>query len=93
MVEWLTNERRLALLPGGTNTAGSHNRKPPTRRGHISNTIKHLSVNLPRKSLLTIYKPFVQPHNDYGDIIHDKPVNELLINKLEKVQYRACLAI
>ena len=28
-----------------------------------------------------------------GDIIYDNPVNESLINKLEKVQYQACLAI
>ena len=56
-------------------------------------TIKHLSFHLPRKSLLTIYKSFVRPHLDYGDIIYDNPENETLINKLEKVQYQACLAI
>ena len=54
---------------------------------------KHLSFHLPCKSLLTIYKEFVQPHLDYGDIIYDNPENETLINKLEKVQYQACLAI
>ena len=56
-------------------------------------TIKHLSFHLPRKSLLTVYKSFVRPHLDYGDIIYDNPENETLINKLEKVQYQACLAI
>ena len=56
-------------------------------------TIKHLSVHLPGKSLLTIYKSFVRPHLDYGGIIYDNPVNESLINKLEKIQYQACLAI
>ena len=53
-------------------------------------TIKHLSFHLPHKSLLTTYKSIVRPHLDYGDIIYD---NETLINKLEKVQYQACLAI
>ena len=47
-------------------------------------TIKHLSVHLPRKSLLTTLWLLV---------IYDNPVNESLINKLEKVQYQACLAI
>ena len=47
-------------------------------------TIKHLSFNLPRKSLLTIYKSFVRPHLDYGDMIYNNPENETLINKLEK---------
>ena len=44
-------------------------------------TIKHLSFHLPRKSLLTIYKLFVRPHLDYGDIIYDNPENETLINE------------
>ena len=56
-------------------------------------TIKHLSFHPPRKSLLTIYKSFVRPHLDYGDIIYDNPENKTLINKLEKVQYQACLAV
>ena len=35
-------------------------------------TIKSLSVRLLRKSSLTIFKYFVQPHLDYCDIIYDK---------------------
>ena len=31
--------------------------------------IKRLYYNMPRKSLLTIYKSFLRPHLDYGDII------------------------
>ena len=59
----------------------------------LIDTIKHLSVHLPRKSLLKIYKSFFRPNLDYDDIICDNPVNESLLNKLEKVQYQACLAI
>ena len=55
--------------------------------------IRRLSISLPRNALLTIYKSFVRPHLDYGDILYDKPNNENFQNKLEKVQYRACLAI
>ena len=55
--------------------------------------IRRLSVNVPRNALLTIYKSFIRPHLDYGDILYDKPENENFQNKLEKVQYRACLAI
>ena len=55
--------------------------------------IRRLSVNLPRNALLTIYKSFIRPHLDYGDILYDKPNNENFQNKIEKVQYRACLAI
>ena len=48
---------------------------------------------LPRNALLTIYKNFVRPYLDYGDILYDKPNNENFQNNLEKVQYRACLTI
>ena len=54
--------------------------------------IRRLSVNLPRNALLTIYKSFVRPHLDYGDILYDKPSNDNFQSKMEKVQYRACLA-
>ena len=56
-------------------------------------TIKHLSVHFLRKSLLTIYKSFVRRHLDYGNMLYNNSVNESLIDKLEKVQYQACLAI
>ena len=55
--------------------------------------MKRLSVNLPRSALLTIYKSFIRPHLEYGDILYDKPDNENFQNKIEKVQYKACLAI
>ena len=55
--------------------------------------MKRLSVNLPRSALLTIYKSFIRPHLEYGDILYDKPDNEHFQNKIEKVQYKAYLAI
>ena len=58
----------------------------------LTGSIKHLFAH-DLQSLLTIYKSFVSPHLDYGDIIYDNPVNESLINKLQNVQYQACLAI
>ena len=48
---------------------------------------------LPRQSLITIYKLFIRPHLDYGDIIYDQPNNEHFCNLIEKVQYNAALAI
>ena len=48
---------------------------------------------LPRESLITIYKSFVRPHIDYGDIIYDQPNNSSFFAMIEKVQYNAALAI
>ena len=55
--------------------------------------IKKLQNNLPRQSLLTIYKSFIRPHLDYGDVVYDQPHNETFCSKLESVQYNAALAI
>ena len=52
--------------------------------------MKRLSVNLPRSALLTIYKSFIRPHLEYGDILYDKLDNKNFKNKIE---YKACLAI
>ena len=38
--------------------------------------INKLSNVLPRKCLISIYKSFVRPHLDYGDLIYDQPNNE-----------------
>ena len=38
--------------------------------------IKKLFKNLPRNALLNIYKSFVRPHIDYGDIAYDWCDNE-----------------
>ena len=55
--------------------------------------IKKLSISFPRNALLRIYKSFIRPHLDYANIIYDKPNNASFKNKIENVQYRACIAI
>ena len=45
------------------------------------------------EALLTIYKSFVRPHLDYGDIIYDQPNNESFCQKLWSYKYIAALAI
>ena len=48
---------------------------------------------LPRSALLTIYRSFIRPHLDYGDVIYDQPENESFSSKIESVQYNASLAM
>ena len=43
--------------------------------------------------MVTIYKSFVRPHIDYGDIIYDQPNNDSFCDMIERVQYNAILAI
>ena len=44
--------------------------------------INRLRKYLPRDTLLTIYKTFIRPHLDYGDIKYDSPGNSTLMHKL-----------
>ena len=55
--------------------------------------IKKLTYNLPRKSLVTIFKAFLKPLIDYSDIIYDQPQNESFCEKIESVQRKATLTI
>ena len=48
---------------------------------------------LPRPSLITIYKAFIRPHLDYGDVIFDQAFNNSFHQRLESIQYNAALAI
>ena len=54
---------------------------------------KKLSGYLPRHSLITLYKSFIQPDLDYADIIYDQRNNLNICNKIETCQYNAALAI
>ena len=54
---------------------------------------KTLRLCLPRKYLLHIYKSFVRPYLDYGDVIYDQPHNAAFCRSIESVQYNAALEI
>ena len=55
--------------------------------------MRKLNLLLPRSSLLTVYKCFIRPHLDYGDVIYDQPNISSLANKIKSVQYHVALAI
>ena len=67
------------------------NKQKKTRKG--IGLLRKLQSILRRISLLTIYKSFMRPHLDYGNVIYDQPSNNTFPNKLETVQYNATLAI
>ena len=48
---------------------------------------------LPRHSLNTIYKSFVRPHLDFGDIVYDQPNNDRFCQNIESMHYNVSLAI
>ena len=48
---------------------------------------------LPRSALITLYKVFVRPYLNYGNILYDQAYNMSFYNKLESVQYKSCWTI
>ena len=47
----------------------------------------------PRAALITIYKVFVRPHLDSGDVLYDQAFNASFHEKIESIQYNACLTL
>ena len=88
-----STHRHLGLLLDKRLSFNEHIQSKMNKCYKMIGVIKRLSVNLPRDALLRIYKSFIRPHLDYGDIIYDKPHNESFKNKIENIQYKACIAI
>ena len=55
--------------------------------------LRKLQNTLPRPSLLTIFRSFIRPHLDYGDVINDQAYNASFQQKVESIQYNAAVAI
>ena len=87
------HQKHLGIILDSNLNFNTHIDQKIKKCNKLIGLIRRPFVNLPRNALLTIYKSFIRPHLDYGDILYDKPNNENFQNKIEKVQYRACLAI
>ena len=85
--------KHLGLLLDNKLVFDRHLREQISKANKGIGLLKRLRKFLPRDSLLTIYKSFIRPHVDYGDIIYDIPGNESFPQKIESVQYNAALAI
>ena len=55
--------------------------------------LRKLNSILARADLVTIFKTFVQPCLIYLDVLYEKAFNEAFHDKLESIQYNACLDI
>ena len=92
-IDRCSNEKHLGLILDEKLSFKKHVDEKIKKAMKIVGTIRKLNSVLPRFSLLTIYKSFVGPHLDYGDVIYDQPNNQSFIDKIESVQYNAALAI
>ena len=88
-----SHQKHLGVLSDSNLISNTHIAQNLKKYNKMIGVIRRLSVNLPRNALLTIYKSFIRPHLNYGDILYDKPSNDNFQSKMEKIQNRACLAI
>ena len=74
-------------------TSNLHIREKMSNAMTIIGVIQKLNETLPRHSLITIYKLFVIPHLDYGDVIYEQLNNKTYTQRIERIQYNAALAV
>ena len=55
--------------------------------------LRKFQLILPRHSLIAIYKTFIRPHLDYGDVMYDRVFIESFHQRLESIQYNAAIAV
>ena len=55
--------------------------------------LRKLRNTLPRTTLVTIYKAFIRPHLDYGNVLYDQAYNNSFKKKLESFRYNVCLVL
>ena len=91
-VETISSEKHLRLIPDERLNFNKHLESKTNKCYKIISCLKRSSSKLPCDALLRIYKFFVRSHLNCGYIVYDKP-NESFKSRLERVQYKACLAI
>ena len=92
-VETISSQKHLGLILDERLNLNENLESNINKCYRIIGFLKWLSNQLPRDALLRIYKSFVRSHLDYGDIVYEKPNNESFASRLERVQYKVCLAI
>ena len=55
--------------------------------------LRKLANTLPRTLLIIIFKSFIKPHLDYGDIIYDRGYSTSFHLNIKSIQYNAALAL
>ena len=88
-----THHKHLGLILDEKLNFKEHLKEKMSKAYEGRAVLRKLQNIIPRNSLLTIYKSFIRPHLDYGDIIYHQPNNRSFCQKIESIQYQAALAI
>ena len=92
-VQQVSSQKHLGLILDTPLTFDEHIRAIISKVSKSIGLLQKLNNHLPRSSLITIYKSFVRPHLNCGDVIIDKVYNNFFQQRLESLQYKASLTI
>ena len=86
-------QKHLGIILDSKLTFENHINMVTTKISKTIGLLRKAPNLLPRTTLTTTYKASVRPHLDYGGTLYDQAFNLSFQQKLESIQYRACLAI
>ena len=102
-VKQVNEHKHLGLTLDSKLTFGGHIKEKISKANKGVGVIKYLSCYVPVKTLDQIYKMYVRPHLDFCDVIYHIPEKldhfssklslSFWMEKLERVQYHAALAV
>ena len=84
-VSQASSQKHLGLTLDNRLTFDEHLTSVSNKISKTIGLLRKLQNILPRPALLTIYKCFIRPHLDYGDIIYDQAYNSSFHQKLESI--------
>ena len=102
-VKKVLEQKHLGIILDSKLSFASHINAAISKSRKGIGMLRFLSKYLPRHTLNEMYKLYVRPHLDYGDVIYHIPHNICefshsvvltnIMEKLESVQYSAALAV
>ena len=93
IVNHTTNHKHLGMTFDSKLSFDEHLKSVLKKISKTVGLLRKFQGILPRTSLITIYKSFVRPHLDYGDLIYDQTFNESFHQRIESTQCNAAIAI
>ena len=102
-VKKVTEHKHLGIILDSKLSFSAHIKSAISKARKGIGLLKYLSKYLPRHTLSELYKLYVRPHLDYGDVFYHIPgkvcefsqniILSNLMEKMESVQYSAALAV
>ena len=92
-VDQVSSQKHLGMILDSKLNFNEHFKSVVSKVSRSIALLRKLRIFLPRSSLIAIYKSFIRPHLDYGDILYDQAFNNSFHAKLESIQYKASTAI